>query len=202
MNVKKDSASGNGAPPSPEASAHPADTAEPVEATASDNPDVARALDSHARTVIRTNVYLAAAAGVIPFSYVDTAALIVVQLKMLKELSEVYDVSFRGDIGRSAVGALLATVAPKALAGGVLGSGLLHMALSSFPVVSAGVRFATMPLFGGAFTYALGKVFQMHFASGGTFLTFDAAAVKDYFVQTFEAARRRKPDTTATAAAA
>lgn len=198
MNAKKDPASDSGAPPSPEAPAGPAPVA--AEAAPNGNPDVSRALDSHARTVIRNNVYLAAAAGVIPFSYVDTAALIVVQLKMLKELSEVYDVSFRGDIGRSAVGALLATVAPKALAGGVLGSGLLHMALSSFPVVSAGVRFATMPLFGSAFTYALGKVFQMHFASGGTFLTFDAAAVKDYFVQTFEAARRRKPDTTAAAA--
>lgn len=192
MVVKKDTSSDDIIPPAPPGPEAPSVSAEPATDSAASD-DLAKALENHAGTVIRTNMYLAAATGVIPFTYVDTAALIVVQLKMLKELSEVYGVSFRGDIGRSAVGALLGSVAPKALAGGVLGSGLLHMALSSFPMISAGVRFATMPVFGGAFTYALGKVFQMHFASGGTFLTFDATAVKDYFVQTFNAARNRKP---------
>ena len=30
-------------------------------------------------------------------------------------------------------------------------------------------------------TYALGKVFIQHFAAGGTFLSFDPEAVRDYF---------------------
>jgi hypothetical protein len=36
-------------------------------------------------------------------------------------------------------------------------------------------------LLNGAATYAVGKVFIQHFAAGGTFLTFDPEAVRDYF---------------------
>ncbi|MCI5165392.1 MAG: GTPase, partial [Candidatus Electrothrix sp. GM3_4] len=34
-----------------------------------------------------------------------------------------------------------------------------------------------------AVTYAVGKVFHQHFASGGTFLTFDPDKVREYYAQ-------------------
>ncbi|TWA79525.1 uncharacterized protein (DUF697 family) [Azospirillum brasilense] len=172
----------------PETAPHSANTSE----TAPAAPAAPASTEAQAAEIIRKHVLLSAAAGVIPLNFVDTAALAVVQLRLLKELSELHGVDFRGDIGRSAVGALFATVAPTALAGGLLGSMAFNMALRSVPVIGTVTRLATQPAFNSAFTYALGKVFQQHFASGGTFLTFQPEKVKTYFREKFEEARRRK----------
>lgn len=153
---------------------------------------VADERERHAHTIIRNHVLLATGAAVIPVAFLDTAALAAVQLRLLKELSEVYGVSFRADLGKEAVGTLFASVAPALLSGGILGSAVIGAALRSVPVIGTVTRFATLPLFHAAFTYALGKVFQQHFASGGTFLTFDPEKVKTYFRQKYEEARNRK----------
>ena len=43
-----------------------------------------------------------------------------------------------------------------------------------------------MPLIAGASTYAVGKVFYRHFASGGTFLTFDPEKARAYYEEMFQ----------------
>ena len=43
----------------------------------------------------------------------------------------------------------------------------------------------TMPVFAGASTYAIGQVFIQHFESGGTFLDFEPAKVREYFRRQF-----------------
>lgn len=172
------------------------------EATPEATPAAPVSTEAQAAEIIRKHVVLSAAAGVIPLNFVDTAALAVVQLRLLKELSELHGVDFRGDIGRSAVGTLFATVAPTALGGSLLGSMAFNMALRSVPVIGTVTRLATQPAFNSAFTYALGKVFQQHFASGGTFLTFQPEKVKTYFREKFEEARRRKGATPEAAPAA
>ena len=48
------------------------------------------------------------------------------------------------------------------------------------------VGMVAVPAFAGASTYALGKVFEQHFASGGTFLNFDAVAVRQHFLELYE----------------
>jgi sugar phosphate isomerase/epimerase len=53
-------------------------------------------------------------------------------------------------------------------------------------VVGTFVGTPSMVLFCGASTYALGKVFVQHFESGGTFLDFEPAKVKEYFQKEFE----------------
>jgi hypothetical protein len=57
------------------------------------------------------------------------------------------------------------------------------------PVVGTLLGGVAMPVLSGASTYAVGKVFIQHFASGGTFLTFDPAAVREYFMQELENGR-------------
>ncbi|KAA0687664.1 YcjF family protein [Azospirillum brasilense] len=178
--------------PAPEAVTAAPETAPHSANTSETAPAAPASSEAQAAEIIRKHVLLSAAAGVIPLNFVDTAALAVVQLRLLKELSELHGVDFRGDIGRSAVGTLFATVAPTALAGGLLGSMAFNMALRSVPVIGTVTRLATQPAFNSAFTYALGKVFQQHFASGGTFLTFQPEKVKTYFREKFEEARRRK----------
>jgi uncharacterized protein (DUF697 family) len=156
------------------------------------SPDASAAAIGRRSEIIRNHVLMAAAAGVLPLPLIDTAALMAVQLRLLKQLSEHFNVDFRADIGKSAAGTLLATIAPTMLAGGVLGSMFLRTALRAVPVIGAATRLSVQPAFNAAFTYALGKVFEQHFASGGTFLTFDPEAVKGYFREKFESVRNLK----------
>jgi hypothetical protein len=44
----------------------------------------------------------------------------------------------------------------------------------------------TLTVFAGAVTYAIGKVFEQHFESGGTFLDFKAEQYKTYFAQMYQ----------------
>lgn len=179
------------------AEAAPATEAEPAAETIED----VRA--KHAASVIRNNIYLSAASGLIPVPYVDTATLAAVNLKLLKELADVYNVPFRADIGKEAIAVLLASVTPPLVAGGILGGSLVKSALRAIPVVGAAVGLVTLPVFHAAFTYALGAAFRKHFATGGTFLTFDVEATKTYFRKKYDTYRNRKAhDATAEAPAA
>ena len=136
------------------------------------------------------------AIGVVPFPLVDLAALTALQLKMLHSLANVYEVEFKADLGKSAIASLVGGVAPVAAAAPVAAS------LSKFiPVVGQTVSIGTLVVLNGASTYAIGKVFDQHFASGGTFLTFNPESVREYFAEQYEKGKefanklRRKKDT-------
>jgi len=153
--------------------------------TEAPHPDTDAVVDA----IIRRNMYWSMGAGAVPVFLLDTAALIAVQVKMLRELAIVYDVPFKSEIVRGAIGTLLSSTAATGVGAGVLSSGLVRGIVHSIPLIGPLVGLATMPAFYAAFTYATGKVFQQHFASGGTFLTFDPKAVEAYFKQKFEEQR-------------
>jgi hypothetical protein len=48
--------------------------------------------------------------------------------------------------------------------------------------------FVVTPVLAYAMTKAVGGVFIMHFESGGTLLTFDPKAFREYFIKEFRAA--------------
>lgn len=150
--------------------------------------------DVAAARVIRHNVYWSMGAGVIPFAFLDTAAALGVQLKMLKELGDVYDVPFSANAGKSAVTALLASVTGGFVGHKVLGTAALRTLARRTPVIGTIVGLATMPAFYAAFTYAVGKVFNKHFASGGTFLSFNAKEKEAEFKEAFEEGKAKASD--------
>ena len=156
--------------------------------------------EARAARIIRTNVLWSMGAGVIPVAFVDTAAIMAVQVKLLKELADVYGVPFRANAGKTAVAALLGGLTAGGAAHGLLMSGLFHGLVRSVPVVGQLVGWATLPTFAAAVTYAVGRVFDQHFASGGTFLTFDPKKVEAFFREKFEEARKRGPATAKEAA--
>ncbi len=121
------------------------------------------------------------AIGLVPFPLLDLAALTAVQLKMLHSLAEIYEVEFKASLGKSAISSLIGGVMPVASAAPVAAS------LSKFiPGIGHALSYGTLVVLNGASTYAVGKVFAQHFASGGTFLTFDPEAVRDYFAEQYE----------------
>jgi uncharacterized protein (DUF697 family) len=130
--------------------------------------------------IIRENILWAAGGGLIPLPMLDMLAIIVVEVKMLRELAALYDIPFREDQVKSIIISLLTGLGSSAV-----GAGIASI-LKSVPVIGAIGGIAAVPGVAAAFTYAVGKVFLQHFASGGTFLDFDPKRVREHFAREFE----------------
>ena len=137
--------------------------------------------DMLADRIVRQNMLWAAGGGLIPFPVLDIVAITAVELKMLKELAALYDVPFREDQVKSILVSLVAGLGAPAL-GGVISVSLLK----SVPILGAVSGYIAVPGAAAAFTYAVGKVFLQHFASGGTFLDFKPKKVREHFARQFE----------------
>ncbi len=130
---------------------------------------------------VRRYMWWSMGAGLIPVPFVDLAAVTGVQIKMLADLSKLYDVPFEKNRVKVVAGSLIGSVVPGTLAFGAFGS-----MLKAVPVVGALAGAPAMVLFCGASAWALGKVFIQHFESGGTFLNFEPDQVREYFKAQFE----------------
>jgi uncharacterized protein (DUF697 family) len=119
--------------------------------------------------------------GLVPFALVDMVALAGIQLKMLRALANLYGLEFSTQLGKSLIAALLGGGIPVSLS-----SKVARLAVRSIPVYGWVASLFSTSLFGGASTYAIGKVFIQHFESGGTLLTFDPRKVRAYYAEQFE----------------
>ncbi|MCY1013666.1 DUF697 domain-containing protein [Nannocystis pusilla] len=139
-----------------------------------------------ADAIIHRNVLWALGAGVVPIPIADVLAVSAVQVKQLKELSALYGIAFREDLAKKLVGSLLVGI------GGVGVGAALGMSLAKLiPVVGTALGIVSVPVASGAFTHAIGRVFVMHFESGGTFLDFDPHRMRDHFRREFEGAKEK-----------
>lgn len=129
---------------------------------------------------VKTYMYWSMGAGLIPIPVVDVATVTGIQLKMLSDISKIYGIKFSENLGKSIVGALIGGITADALSKSYVTSWF-----KTIPVIGL-LGAISMPIFSGATTYALGKVFIQHFASGGTFLNFDPQKVKDYFNELYK----------------
>jgi uncharacterized protein (DUF697 family) len=134
-----------------------------------------------ANRIIRQNVVWAAGGGVLPFPLIDVVAITAVEIKMLRELSALYEIPFKEDRVKNIIASLLAGLGAPAL-----GTALTISLVKALPVVGFISAFLAVPGIAAAFTYAVGKVFVQHFASGGTFLDFDPQKVREHFAREFE----------------
>ncbi|MDD4922141.1 MAG: DUF697 domain-containing protein [Bacteroidales bacterium] len=133
-----------------------------------------------ASKVVKTYMYWSMGAGLIPIPLVDVATVSGVQLKMLSEISKIYGIKFSENLGKSVIGALIGGITANALSKSYFTSWI-----KSIPIIGI-LGAVSMPIFSGATTWALGKVFIQHFAAGGTLLNFDPQKVKDYFAELYK----------------
>jgi uncharacterized protein (DUF697 family) len=124
-------------------------------------------------------------AGLVPIPFADLAAVSGVQLKMIADLSKIYDIPFQKNSVKAAIGSLAGFILPHATACGFVAS-----LFKAVPAVGFAAGGSAMAVFCGAYAWALGNVFIQHFESGGTFLDFDPEAVKEYFKAQFEEGKR------------
>ncbi|MFC1671864.1 YcjF family protein [Planctomycetota bacterium] len=123
-------------------------------------------------------------AGLLPMPFLDAVGVSGVQLKMLKDLSDLYGVPFSESAGKSVIASLVGGLGALAFARRVAAP-----ALWLIPVIGPIACLAIFPATAAAATYALSKVFIQHYELGGTLLNFRPEETKAYFREQFQAGR-------------
>ncbi len=132
--------------------------------------------DVAAQEIVKKYALYAAGAGLIPFPVADFAAITALELKMLRDLGALYGMPFEQDRVRPIVASLIGGYSATKIGYGVGGS-----MLKSVPLIGQAIGLVSVPAFAAGLTFAIGKVFIQHFASGGTFLDFDPEKVRHFF---------------------
>lgn len=135
-----------------------------------------------ADVIIKRNVLWGMGAGVVPVPILDMVLITSVQLKMLKQLSNLYGVPFSERLARKLLSSLLVGIGGVAV-GMAIGASLAKL------IPGIGLTYLGVPILVGALTQAVGNVFVMHFETGGTFLDFNAITLREYFRREYEAAK-------------
>jgi len=97
---------------------------------------------------------------------------------MLRRLSEIYEVPFSENRGKSVIASLAGSVLPASTA--TTGAMTVGSLIKGVPVIGWAVGAVTMPALSAGATYVIGKVFIQHFASGGTLLDFDLPDYREF----------------------
>lgn len=136
--------------------------------------------EGQARRTVNKYMWWSMAASLVPIPFLDMAGITALQLRMLQVLAQHYGVPFSRNLGKELISSLLGSIVPASL------TLTLGSALKVAPGVGQVVSGLSMPIFAGAATRAIGKIFIQHFESGGTFLDFEPAKVREHFRQEFE----------------
>lgn len=142
------------------------------------NPTGGSDKQKHADTIIRNHVIWSMGASfIIPIPVADIFAVSALQLDMIRQLCRVYDISFAETQGKAIVTSLTSSTLARAGA---------RSLIKLVPGLGTLIGGATVSVFNGASTYALGEVFKRHFENGGTFLDFDTDRLKKMYQEQFE----------------
>jgi uncharacterized protein (DUF697 family) len=144
-----------------------------VPAPAADNGATRERDEAAARLVDRFATW-AGCAGFVPLPVVDVATIGILQLQMLRRLSQIYDVPFTDNRGKAMIASLAGTVVPLTSA---IGAASL---LKGLPIIGTAISALAMPALAGGATYAIGRAFIQHFVSGGTLLDFNPPDYKEF----------------------
>lgn len=137
---------------------------------------------TQANDIIKRNMLWSAGAGVLPVPLLELVAITGLELKLIKELADLYGAEFRKGVAKSIVLSLVGS-----LGSVTIGQALALSGLRAIPILGQVVGLAAIPGMAAALTYAVGKVFVMHFEAGGTLLDFNPAEMRDYFREHFAA---------------
>jgi uncharacterized protein (DUF697 family) len=132
--------------------------------------------EQQALKITRRYMLWSVGAGLIPIPVVDITTMVGVQMKMVAEISKIYDVSFSENKAKNTISAALSGATASTFAQGTIGS-----SLKAIPFAGSLIGMITMPFFASASAYALGTVFINHFEQGGTFLDLDSEKFKSNF---------------------
>lgn len=137
--------------------------------------------ETRAMKVVKTWSQWSVAAGIVPVPLMDVALVSGIQVKMIYDLCQIYNVPFEK---KSAL------AVASGLVGGSLSAGVARMAgemaLKTIPYVEQVLQ----PTLAFATTYSMGYVFVKHFENSGTLVNFDAGKMNMYFQEQFEKSKK------------
>ena len=149
---------------------------EPTDGGAAPMTDVQR--DEAASQLVDRFSLWSGAAGLIPLPVLDVVAVGGVQIQMLRRLSEIYGIPFSENRGKSIIASLAGSLLPASAATSTAVT--FSSLLKGLPGVGTAIGALTMPVFSAGATYAIGKAFIQHFASGGTLLDFNPPDYREF----------------------
>jgi len=120
---------------------------------------------------IRDHVIYAIGAGAIPVPLLDIAAIVAVQVDLVRALARVYEIQFDDATGKALIISLVGASATR------IGAS----ALKAAPVVGLVPGVVLQAGLAGASTYAIGHLFRSHFEDRGNLFTFDPAALRSEY---------------------
>jgi len=121
--------------------------------------------------IIKKHVIFSMTAGAIPIPLVDIAAVTAIQLDLIKDIAELYDVPYDKNQGKSIASALAGASFAR------FGASIVK----SIPGIGTLAGLASQVVLSGASTYALGKIFESHFSADGDLFTLETDAVKQKY---------------------
>jgi uncharacterized protein (DUF697 family) len=134
----------------------------------------------NANSIIQNHLIWSMGAGLIPVPMADFLAVSAIQLDMVRQLCNLYDIDYKETEGKAMITSLTGSMVAK------LGA----RAIKFIPGVGSVIGGVTLAILSGASTYALGEVFKKHFETGGTFLDFDPARLKKMYNEMFEKGKK------------
>jgi|SRR5271169_575973 len=135
-------------------------------------------------------------AGLVPIPVVDLLAVGGLQVQMLRRLSQIYDVEFSENRGKSVIAALAGTMIPVTSGMGAAS------ALKAVPLLGMLASVFVSPALSAGATFAIGKAFIQHFESGGTLLDFNPPDYREFVKaqkQMWESRKTAKSESTTAA---
>jgi uncharacterized protein (DUF697 family) len=166
-------------------------------------PETPEARDETASKLVDRFAIWSGVAGLIPVPVLDVVAVGGLQIQMLRRISQIYGVEFSENRGKALIAALAGSMIPTTSGMGA------SSALKFVPILGSLVSVFVMPVLSAGATFAIGKAFIQHFASGGTLLDFNppdyrefVKAHKDMWDSRSKGAKSAEPasDTTGSAA--
>ena len=136
---------------------------------------------SEANKIIKKYILYSMGLGLIPIPVADLIFIMSLQLKMLYDISKIYEIEFSASGGKSIISSLISGITIYSVGDRTIGS-----LVKAIPGLGTILGITVVPAASGAATYALGKVFIQHYESGGTFLNFDPETVRKHFKQLYE----------------
>jgi len=141
------------------------------EAIAADTPETREEMAS--KLVDRFALW-SGVAGLIPVPIVDAVAVGGLQLQMVRRISQIYDVGFSENRGKALIASVVGSMIPT-----TSGIGAASV-LKAVPIIGTIAGGFVMPVLSAGATYAIGKAFIQHFATGGTLLDFNPPDYREF----------------------
>ncbi len=129
-----------------------------------------------AQSIIRSQMYWCLGAGLIPLPLLDLTTVTMLQMDMLRQLCQLYGVSYDEAQGKARI---------IALAGGTLPR-IAASLIKIIPVVGTIAGALSESVLSAASAYAIGQVFTRHFEAGGNLQNFSVWQFRDIYAEMLE----------------